>query len=193
MEFIESSPYYTYLVLPILIFIARIFDVSFGTIRIIMVSKGVRRLAPILGFCEVIVWVMAISQIMANLNNWICYIAYAAGFATGNFVGMLIEEKLAMGTLMLRIIIPVSGESLSHRLQHEGFGATVVHGEGSMGKVDIIYTLVDRKDLNRVEQIIKEFDLNAFYSIEEVKKVSNGIFPKHTTLSTPYIRWRMGR
>lgn len=177
MDFTLSSPYFTYLILPILIFCARICDVTFGTIRIILVSKGVKRIAPILGFVEVFIWILAISQIMANLNNWVCYLAYAGGFATGNYVGMIIEERLAMGTLILRIMISGTADELVKALNKEDFGATTVHAEGSYGKVDLIYTIVNRKDLLSVEEIIKKFNPNAFYSIEEVKKVNKGVFP----------------
>ncbi|GAE87820.1 hypothetical protein JCM21531_1220 [Acetivibrio straminisolvens JCM 21531] len=81
-----------------LIFFSRIIDVTIGTIRIIFVSRGKKYLAPVLGFFEVLVWIVAISQVMQNLNNFACYFAYAAGFATGTFVGIIIEEKLAIGT-----------------------------------------------------------------------------------------------
>jgi Uncharacterized protein conserved in bacteria len=193
MEPLLSSPYFTYLVLPILIFCARICDVTFGTIRIILVSKGIKRIAPILGFIEVFIWILAISQIMANLNNWVCYFAYAAGFATGNYVGMIIEERLAMGTLILRIMISGTAEELVKALNKEDFGATTLHAEGSHGKVDLVYTIVNRKDLSRVEDIIKGFNPNAFYSIEEVKKVNKGVFP-HNTASRNAIAnfWRKG-
>lgn len=194
MEHFFNSGIYTYLILPALIFIARIFDVSFGTIRIIMVSKGVRKLAPLLGFMEVLIWIIAISQIMSNLNNWVCYIAYALGFATGNYVGMRLEEKLAMGNLILRIMIPESGQELMRRLNKEGFGTTNVHADGSMGKVDMIYTIVTRKNLQKVESIIKGYNQNIFYTIEEVKKVNKGIFPTKSENIFPIIdRWRHGR
>ena len=88
---------FTYVILPLLIFLARIADVSIGTIRIVMVAKGQKMIAPILGFFEVLIWLLAISKIMQNLDNWVCYVAYGAGFATGNYIGMIIEEKLAMG------------------------------------------------------------------------------------------------
>lgn len=178
MDNLLNGQYFTYLILPILIFIARICDVTFGTIRIIFVSKGVKRIAPFLGFIEVFIWILAISQIMANLNNWVCYFAYAAGFATGNYVGMIIEEKLAMGTLILRIMISGLADNLIKALNHENFGTTTVRAEGSQGPVELIYTIVNRKDLKKVEEIIQHFNQNAFYSIEEVKKVNKGVFPQ---------------
>ncbi|MCF7794547.1 MAG: DUF5698 domain-containing protein [Candidatus Cloacimonetes bacterium] len=96
-------------ILPILIFISRIFDVSLGTLRIIFVNKGMRYLAPIIGFFEVLIWLIVISQVMQNMNSPINYIAYAAGFATGNYVGILIEQKLAMGITLIRIITRKKG------------------------------------------------------------------------------------
>ncbi|HPA70469.1 MAG TPA: DUF5698 domain-containing protein, partial [Bacteroidales bacterium] len=86
-----------YLLLPLFIFLARIFDVSLGTLRIIFVTKGMRIIAPLVGFFEVLIWLLAISRIMQDLDNWVSYIAYAGGFATGNFVGMYLEERLAIG------------------------------------------------------------------------------------------------
>ena len=88
-----DSDLFSYVLMPLLIFLARICDVSIGTLRIIFVSKGKKNIAPILGFFEVLIWITAISKIMQNLDNYINYIAYAAGFATGNLIGMIIEEK----------------------------------------------------------------------------------------------------
>ena len=194
MEFSLNSPYFTYLVLPILIFCARICDVTFGTIRIILVSKGIKSIAPILGFIEVFIWILAISQIMANLNNWVCYFAYAAGFATGNYVGMILEERLAMGTLILRIMISENAEQLVKALNKEDFGSTTVHADVAQGKVDLIYTIVNRKDLGKVEDIIKQFNPNASYSIEEVKKVNKGVFPRNSRTRNALVEsfWKRG-
>ena len=99
-----QSDIHIYIILPLLIFLARICDVTLGTIRIIAVSKGLKRLAPFLGFFEVFIWILAISRIMQNLNNPICYIAYAGGFAAGNYVGMKVEEKVALGIILIRVI-----------------------------------------------------------------------------------------
>ena len=131
--FFESN-LYLYLVLPLLIFFARIIDVSLGTMRIILVSKGQRIIAPILGFFEVFIWIIAIGQIMGNINNFACYFGYAAGFATGNYVGMRLEEHLAMGNLIIRVISQKDGNVLIKNLNIRGYGATMVEGEGSLGK-----------------------------------------------------------
>lgn len=98
-----NSDAFTFIFLPLFIFLARICDVTLDTIRIIFVSKGMRKIAPLIGFFEILIWLMAISKIMQNLDNWACYVAYAGGFATGNYFGMLVEEKLAIGHEMIRV------------------------------------------------------------------------------------------
>jgi uncharacterized protein YebE (UPF0316 family) len=105
LEQLSGSPVFAWVILPLLIFAARICDVTLGTLRIIFVSRGKKLLAPLLGFFEVSIWLLAISQIMQNLNNPVCFLAYAGGFAMGNFVGILIEDKLAMGILVIRIFL----------------------------------------------------------------------------------------
>ena len=114
----------TWVIIPLFIFVARIFDVSIGTLRIILVNRVYKILAPTLGFVEVFIWVVAISKIMENLDNWVNYIFYAAGFATGNFVGMYLEEKLAIGKVGVRIITKKGADKLIKNIGDEGFGIT---------------------------------------------------------------------
>jgi uncharacterized protein YebE (UPF0316 family) len=189
---------FTYVMLPILIFLARICDVSIGTLRIIFVSKGKRNIAPILGFFEVLIWITAISKIMQNLDNYINYIAYAAGFATGNFVGMIIEEKLAMGILMVRVFAHERGPELVQTLNGNGYGATVVEAHGAREKVDLIYTIVERNELGNVLELINGFNPKSFYTVEDVKSVNEGIFaqkkPNYIFPFSNVIRqWRKGK
>lgn len=193
-NFLDSSAY-LYGVLPLLIFVARICDVTIGTMRIIFVAKGQRKIAPLLGFLEVFIWIIVISQIISNLNNVVCYFAYAAGFATGNYVGMLVEERLAVGNLLVRIITQSEGKSLVRRLNSEGFGATVIDAEGANGRVNVIYSIVNRQDLPSVQSIILEFNPKAFFTIEDVRKVSSGIFPSKVPVSGISLlhRWRKGK
>lgn len=181
MEGIVNSGLFNWLILPLLIFFSRIIDVTIGTIRIIFVSRGKKYLAPVLGFFEVLVWIMAISQIMQNLNNFVCYFAYAAGFATGTFVGIIIEEKLAIGTLVIRVIVDKNECELKERLSKSGFGVTVVDAKGKNGDVKIIYTIIKRKELQEVVRIIEECNSKAFYSIEDARKVNQGIFRTGTS------------
>ncbi len=184
------SDTFVYVVLPILIFCSRICDVTLGTLRIIFLSKGYKYIAPFLGFFEVLIWVVAISQLLSNMSNWVAYIAYAGGYATGNFVGMLIEERIAIGTLLLRITTPKNGYDLMNLLRSHGFGVTLIVGEGVNGKVSIIQTVTSRKMIKKVESILISYDPNLFYTIEDVRMVKHGVFPpKPNTLRF----WRPGK
>ena len=167
-----------WVVLPILIFIAGVAYVSLGTLRIIFIARGRRFLSPLLGFFEVSIWLVAISQIMSNVSNIVAYMAYAAGFAVGNYVGIIIEEKMAIGNMIVRIILTKNDEALKKRLADAGFGVTTVDGRGIHEQVKIIYSIIRRKDLEKVEKIINESHSNAFYSVEDARSVVEGIFPK---------------
>ncbi|HPD63701.1 MAG TPA: DUF5698 domain-containing protein, partial [Anaerolineaceae bacterium] len=136
--------WYAWVVLPLIIFVARIFDVTLGTLRIIFVARGKRNLAPILGFFEVLIWIVVISQLVQNLESATAYIGYAAGFAAGNYFGMWLEDKLALGTYILRLITAEEPGELVRRLRAAGFGVTTVAGEGKTGTVQLIYTFVKR-------------------------------------------------
>lgn len=166
-----------WVILPALIFIAGLAYVSLGTLRIIFVARGRRFLSPLLGFFEVTIWLIAISQIMQNVTNIAAYFAYAAGFAVGNYVGIIIEEKMAIGTLAIRIIVTCNDEELKNNLAAAGFGVTTVDGKGVHDEVKLIFTVIRRKDLEKVEQIIKESHSNAFYSVEDARSVVEGVFP----------------
>jgi uncharacterized protein YebE (UPF0316 family) len=172
-----NSELFAWVILPILIFIARVIDVTFGTIRIIFISKGEKFLAPLFGFFEIIVWLFAIGQIMQNLTNLTYYFAYAGGFATGNFVGMFIEEKMAMGTLIIQIITKQDSSNLIEALKLKNYGITIVDAHGATGDVKIIITVIKRKNVGDVVCMIKQFNPKAFYSIEEVRMAREGIFP----------------
>jgi uncharacterized protein YebE (UPF0316 family) len=168
---------YAWIILPLLIFLARVADVTLGTLRIIFVSRGKRRLAPVLGFFEVLIWVIAIGQLVQNLGSPTSYFGYAAGFAAGNFVGMLIEDRLAIGTLIVRAIIPVGGDEVMQRLHDAGFGVTGVDGHGSSGPVKLVYVVVKRKHIKHVTSLIHSVYPKAFLTIEDVRSTEEGIFP----------------
>jgi uncharacterized protein YebE (UPF0316 family) len=177
--FNQLSPqdWYAWVILPVIIFFARICDVTLGTLRIIFVTRGKRKLAPLLGFCEVLIWVVVISQIMRNAHSVTSYLGYAAGFAAGNYIGMYIEDHLALGTVIVRVIIPECGDLLVERLHTAGYGVTSVDGAGANGPVKVIYTLVKRKHLNDALRIIHEIRPKAFVSIEDVRTTLEGVFP----------------
>jgi uncharacterized protein YebE (UPF0316 family) len=169
--------WYTWVGLPALVFFARVVDVTLGTLRIIFTSRGKKVLAPLLGFVEVFIWVSVIAQITKRADNVAAYFAYAAGFATGNYIGMFIENKLAIGMLVVRAIIPGSVLELTKTLGAKGYGVTRVDAHGSQGPVNLIYTIVQRKNLPEVADIIQGEYPNAFFTVEELRSVERGVFP----------------
>ncbi len=175
MSFFDS-PTFTYVVLPILIVLARVCDVTIGTIRIITLSRGHKYLAPFFGFFEVLIWIVVTARIMQNLNNVPCYVAYAGGFAIGNLVGIIIEERLAMGKLVIRVITKKDASQLIDGLRVAGHGVTSIPAQGSMGLVHVIFSVIKRSDLEEVVGIIRKFNPKAFYSIEDVRFASEGVF-----------------
>lgn len=169
------SSTFTFIILPILIFCSRIVDVSIGTMRVIFITKGYRWLAPLCGFFEVLIWLIAMTQIMKNLSNAFCYIAYAGGFATGNFVGMFIERKMALGVVLIRVITRNDAAALVEHLKSRNYGVTSVDAEGLFGKVKILFTIIRRAEVNTVIGIIQRFNPQAFYTIEDVRQVSEPV------------------
>jgi uncharacterized protein YebE (UPF0316 family) len=176
--FNSGSDFFTWVGLPLLIFLARVSDQSIGTIRLIFISKGYRRLAPFIGFFESLIWLLAIREILNHLDNAMCFIAYAAGFATGNYVGMLLEEKISIGTVIVRIIPRKDCNELLTYLSDNNYGFTVVDAQGSKGDVKIIFCVIKRKEITHFVSLVKSVNPNAFYSIEDVKTVNEGIFRK---------------
>ncbi len=182
MEFIESD-LYSYFVLPLLIFLARIIDVTLGTLRIIFTSKGKKYIAPFLGFIEMIIWILAITHIFENLNNWACYIGFASGFAMGNFVGIIVEERLAIGYELIRIITRKNAENLISALREKGFGITSIRARGKKGNVGIIYSIISRSYLKDFVSFMKKYNPKAFYTIEDIRFVNDKTFkPVNTSL-----------
>ena len=175
-----DSSIFNYVVLPFIIFLMRLTDVTLMTLRIIFVSKGYKLWSSVMGFFEVSVWLVAISQVMNNLDKPLYAIAYAVGFACGNYLGAYLDEKIALGVNLLQIITNKDAEQLVKYLRDNDFGVTSINAEGARGPVKVIYSVVRRKDLNKIIQIVNEFNPNAFYSVAEVRSVNKGIFPVKT-------------
>lgn len=160
-----------YVIIPILIFFARIGDVSISTIRIIFVMSGKRNVAPILGFFEALIWLLAIGQIITNIDNAMSYIAYASGFAAGTYVGMYIEEKLAIGRVVLRLITKQPVHELLTFLREKDYRYSILDAQGKKGKVNVVFLVLKREKLKELTTAINEYHPNAFYTIEGVKMV----------------------
>jgi uncharacterized protein YebE (UPF0316 family) len=161
-----------YVLMPLLIFVARIGDVSMNTLRIMFMMNGKKSLVPVLGFFEALIWLLAIGQIFQNVDNPISYIAYAGGFATGTYVGMTLEEKLAIGRVLVRVITPQVHPHLLEFMKENNYRFTNVGGEGRYGKVNLLFTVMKRDTLQEFISKVKEVDEKAFYTIESVKRVS---------------------
>lgn len=173
MDFLKDFfAQYSIIIIPVLIFCARIIDVTFGTVRIIFISRGLRMLASILGFLEVIIWLSAIRAIMANLDSPVNFIAYGAGFAVGNYVGISIENKISIGTVMIRIITQQDAKMLIRYLREHGFGVTCANAQGGTGPVQVVFSVIPRSQVDTMRDIIRRFNPKAFYTIEDVRYVT---------------------
>ena len=174
-----------WVLVPALIFLARVLDVSIGTLRIIFMAKGYRYLAPALGFVEVLIWLVAIRQIFEHLDNWACYVGFAAGFSTGNLVGMMLESRLALGHELLRVITRTDPTEMIAELRSLGHGVTRVAGEGASGPVNIFLSLLPRRELSDVVERVRKRHPNAFFSVEDVRSVQAGVMPPPRRLLMP--------
>jgi len=172
---LPDSGTFSLLLLPLLVFVARIIDVSIGTLRIIFVSRSLKGWAAVLGFFESLIWVLAIGQVMQNLTNVMTYIAFALGFATGNYIGVLIEERIALGNLIVRIITRKDAVALSEHLWKAGYGVTNLRARGEKGPVQVIFTVCRRRNVQDVLKMVKHFNPRAFYTIEDVRFVQDNL------------------
>ena len=173
---------FSFVVLPLLIFFARILDVSINTVRIIYVLGGRKFTSTLLGFFESFIWLMAIRQIFEHLDNWMCYVAYPAGFAAGIFVGMIIEERIAYGKVIVRIITRKDIKPLLSHLNLERFRYTHVNAEGPDGHENLVFTVLEREKLEDLLLKLKSMLPTAFYTVEKVNRAAeSGAVVEQTT------------
>ena len=187
-EFLDST-LFQWVLLPFLIFLARMCDVTLATLRNIFLSKSIKYIVPFIGFVEVMIWLLAISQIMKNLQNPVCFLAYAFGYSMGILVGIKIEERLALGLQIMRIILPADeSASLTEALIKDNYGITLIEGSGSKGPVTIILAVVKRKEIPLVQQLINDVHPNTFYSIEDIRGANSGIFRKDSANGLAHLK-----
>lgn len=163
---------FSYVVMPLLIFLARVCDVSINTLRVMFVLNGKKTIAPILGFFEALIWLLAISQIIQNIDNPLSYLAFAGGFAAGTYFGMVIEEKLAIGRVLVRVITVEPIPELIEFMKERNYRFTSVGAEGRYGKVNLLFTVMKRDLLQEFIGKVKAYNDKAFYTIESVKRIS---------------------
>lgn len=159
---------------PLIIFCLRIVDVSMSTIRILLAVRGYKVVVPIIGFFEVLVWVFAVGNAIRFLDSGWHLLGYAGGFATGNIVGLLIEEKLAIGYATIRVVSTHAGVEMADALRNIGFGVTEFGGQGRDGHVEIVYTVCTRRDVPRVLDEVERWDRQAFITVEEPRDIRWG-------------------
>lgn len=174
----EGFDYMGWIVIPSLIFIARLADVSLATLRHILIFKGMRKIVPFFGFVEILIWLVAITQVMQNLSNVACYLGFAFGFAAGTYVGIVVEEKLALGHQLVRIITRKPLPDLHTLLIDNGYGVTVVPARGSQGPVELFFVATERKRMPKLLGALHDFDPELFYTVEDVRSVTAGIFSR---------------
>lgn len=161
----------------LLIFVARVLDVTMATFRMLMVVQGRKFYSACIGFIEIIIYITALNQVVSNLENIWNLLVYALGFACGNYIGILIEEKIALGTLAVQIIHKEkSSDELVNTLRDQGFGVTILSGMGREGSRDVISVVIRRKDLPKLKKQIYEFDPNAFIITNSISSISGGYF-----------------
>lgn len=159
------------------IFFARVTDVSLATIRTLMVVQGRRLQAALIGFFEVSIYVTALSKVVSSLDNPLNLLSYALGFACGNYLGITIENKIALGNLAVQIILKISDkDQLIQELRDKGFGVTVIEGQGLEGTKEILNVAINRKDLETLKKKVYEHDKNAFITVNNINPISGGFF-----------------
>lgn len=159
---------------PLVIFSLRIVDVSMATMRMLLAMRNARVIVPIIGFFEVLIWILAVGSAIQNLQSPLHVLGYAGGFATGSFVGLWLEEQLAMGLASIQVISRFGGIELADGLRDRGFGVTEFIGQGREGRVEVIQTVVRRRDIDHVLEEVDRWDADAFVSVEEPRAIRKG-------------------
>lgn len=161
----------------LIIFISRVVDVTLGTFRTLMVVQGRRVQAAIIGFFEISIYVVALGQVVNNLDNPLNLLSYALGYASGNYLGITMEGKVALGNLSVQVILKTPDNSeLKELLRLKGFGVTCLSGQGLEGTREILNLVINRKDLKTLQNIVYEYDETAFITVSNINPVSGGFF-----------------
>lgn len=175
MDFLEQHPYW----LAVAIFLARVIDVSLGTVRTILVIRGHRIYAALIGFVEVLIWIVAVAQVMRNLDSWYLAVAYAAGFAVGNVVGMWLENMLALGQELVRAISENRDVDLADELRRAGFSVLEMDGHDDDRKpVEVLLIVEKRRRIPRLLAAIRTADPEALCTVTDVKQQTSRTSPE---------------
>lgn len=159
---------------PLVIFLLRIVDVSLATTRMLLAVRNQKLLVPMIGFVEVLIWLFAAGNAIRFLDSPLHVVGYAAGFATGNVVGLWVEEKLAIGLATVRIISAHGGVELADALRENGYGVTEFAGQGREGPVEVVYTVARRAQVPGILKLAELWDPGAFITVEEPRTIRRG-------------------
>jgi uncharacterized protein YebE (UPF0316 family) len=163
----------------VLIFVLRVCDVTLGTVRTLSIVKGHITISVVLGFLEVMIWIVAISEVIVRLHeSWFLALAWAGGFAAGNAVGILVERRLALGTSVVRLLSSSHGEEIAKALHDQGHMATTFAGESAIGPVKLVYAMAPRRRVQDIIQAARRSDPDLFYVIEPAHESNGGFGPR---------------
>jgi uncharacterized protein YebE (UPF0316 family) len=182
-----SGEFFTLVIVPLLILVARIIDVTLGTIRMVFISKGEKFLSASLGFFEVLIWLLAITRIMDNLTNVWAYLAYASGFAIGTYLGMVIEQKLLVGKVVVDVITSKDAQQLVEELREKKYTFTCIGVDGPESGVKSLHVIIHKKDLNKLIHFITAYDPDSYYTVEDIKIVTEHKFTGPVKTKEPAI------
>ncbi len=154
----------------LLVVVARIFDVSMGTLRVSFIARGRKLLAAGCGFTEVFIWICVVSQVLSGERYLAIYVAYATGYACGTLVGMFIEEHLALGWALVNVITTCPADPLMQHLSAAGYGVTRQDAQGTRGPVQMLSILAPRRRVGELRAIVHDHDPDAFYTVSDVRQ-----------------------
>lgn len=187
LELIYSQPW----ILALVIFLARLADVSLGTVRTIVVFRGFKFLAAVIGFVEILIWVAAAGLVLNNLDDWYLAVAYAAGFAAGTYAGIWLESKLAIGDELIRAISYAQDSYLARTLREAGFDAIEMKADrGADEPLEVVLVTASRRRVAKAISLIRKADPKAIYTINDVKQAHLGAMV--TPVHVPFLGgWRV--
>ena len=162
----------------LVIFLARVSDVSLGTLRMLMLVKGRRLNAAAIGFFEALIYVNALGRVLNQLDRWECVLVYALGFAAGNYLGIFLEERMALGYAGVEIIVQSESDGLVQYLRENGFGVTVSEGWGMDGPKDILTMIVPRRQMTKLMTLVNDHDSKSFTIVMDARKTMGGFYQR---------------
>lgn len=162
----------------LIIFLARVSDVSLGTLRMLMLVKGRRLPAATIGFFEALIYVNVLGRVLNQLDRWEYILVYSLGFAAGNYLGIFMEERMALGYAGVEIIVHSESDSLVQFLREKGFGVTVSEGWGKDGPKDILTVIVPRRQLTQLMSLVNDHDSKSFSIVMDARKTMGGYYQR---------------